>query len=151
MLAALVCCSAFDIAVHEAPCVLFVSDCEWLCPRAGCDYEWSPGNLRAIPPTFADKELTKLFIEQVDRINRFDYAVTGPWAQPDVVQLDTGGTLSKILKPFSGGGDAATPGVLDAADGGRHLVAELGAELGPAGLAHAAAPMHPAHPLVGKG
>ena len=61
---------AFDIAVHEAPCVLFISDCEWLCPRAGCDYEWSPGNLRAVPPTFADKELSKLFIEQVDRINK---------------------------------------------------------------------------------
>ncbi len=36
---------AFDCAIHEAPCVLFISDCEWLCPRAGCDYEWSPGNL----------------------------------------------------------------------------------------------------------
>ena len=61
---------AFDCAVHEAPCVLFVSDCEWLCPRAGCDYEWSPGNRRAVPPTFASKELAKLFIEQVDRINQ---------------------------------------------------------------------------------
>lgn len=61
---------AFDCAVHEAPCVLFVSDCEWLCPRAGCNYEWSPGNLRAIPPTFADKELNRLFIEQIDRINQ---------------------------------------------------------------------------------
>ena len=63
---------AFDIAIHEAPCVLFISDCEWLAPRAGCDYEWSPGNLRAIPPTFADKELTKLFVEQIDRINQVE-------------------------------------------------------------------------------
>jgi transitional endoplasmic reticulum ATPase len=61
---------AFDCAVHEAPCVLFISDCEWLCPRAGCDYEWSPGNRRAVPPTFADKALSTLFIEQVDRINQ---------------------------------------------------------------------------------
>ncbi len=61
---------AFDCAVHEAPCVLFISDCEWLCPRAGCDYEWSRGNRRAVPPTFADKELSRLFIEQVDRINQ---------------------------------------------------------------------------------
>jgi len=61
---------AFDTALHEAPCVLFVSDCEWLCPRAGCDYEWSPGNLRAVPPTFADAELSRLFIEQIDRINQ---------------------------------------------------------------------------------
>lgn len=35
----------------------------------------------------------------------------------------------------------ATPGILDEADGGRWMVAELGAELGPAGLADAAAPM----------
>lgn len=63
---------AFDIAIHEAPCVLFISDCEWLCPRAGCDYEWSPGNLRAVPPTFADRDLSKLFIEQVDRINQVE-------------------------------------------------------------------------------
>ncbi|ORJ54251.1 AAA family ATPase [Geothermobacter hydrogeniphilus] len=60
---------AFDTAIHEAPCILFISDCEWLAPRAGCDYDWSPGNRRAIPPTFADKDLTRLFIEQVDRIN----------------------------------------------------------------------------------
>ncbi len=61
---------AFDLAIHEAPCVLFISDCEWLAPRAGCDYEWGPGNLRGIPPTFADKALTRLFIEQIDRINQ---------------------------------------------------------------------------------
>ncbi|BCR05945.1 hypothetical protein DESUT3_30140 [Desulfuromonas versatilis] len=61
---------AFDCAIHEAPCVLFISDCEWLAPRAGCDYEWGSGNFRAIPPTFADKDLTRLFIEQVDRINQ---------------------------------------------------------------------------------
>jgi len=35
----------------------------------------------------------------------------------------------------------ATEGILDDADGGRHLVAELGAELGPTGLAEMAAPM----------
>lgn len=63
---------AFDAAIEEAPCVLFISDCEWLAPRAGCNYEWSPGNLRAVPPTFADKELTRLFIEQVDRINQVE-------------------------------------------------------------------------------
>ena len=42
------------------------------------------------------------------------------------------------LVPFDAYG---TPGILDDADGGRHLVAELGAELGPAGLAEMAAPM----------
>ncbi|NIQ97619.1 MAG: ATP-binding protein [Desulfuromonadales bacterium] len=77
---------AFDCAVHEAPCVLFISDCEWLAPRAGCDYEWSPGNLRAVPPTFADKELTQLFIEQVDRINAVDnVALVGSCYRIDTV------------------------------------------------------------------
>lgn len=59
---------AFHDAVHEAPCVLFVSDCEWLAPRTGCSYEWGPGNFRGIPPTFATPELSRLFIEEVDRI-----------------------------------------------------------------------------------
>lgn len=39
-----------------------------------------------------------------------------------------------------------TPGILDDADGGRHLVAELGAELGAAGLAEMAAPMLAPYP-----
>ncbi|MBE0616988.1 MAG: AAA family ATPase [Proteobacteria bacterium] len=59
---------AFHDAGHEAPCVLFVSDCEWLAPRAGCSYEWGPGNLRGIPPTFADPDLTRVFVEEVDRV-----------------------------------------------------------------------------------
>ncbi len=59
---------AFHDAIHEAPCVLFISDTEWLCPRAGCSYEWGPGNLRGIPPTFADKELSELFIREIDAI-----------------------------------------------------------------------------------
>ena len=45
--------------------------------------------------------------KEVDSINRFDYSLTGPWASPEVTQLDSGGTLSKLLKPFSGGGDSA--------------------------------------------
>lgn len=38
------------------------------------------------------------------------------------------------------------PGLLDDADGGRHMVAELGAELGAAGLAEVAAPMLAPYP-----
>jgi len=60
--------AAFHDARHEAPCVLFISDTEWLCPRAGCSYQWAEGNFRGIPPTFADRELSELFIRQVDRI-----------------------------------------------------------------------------------
>ncbi len=66
---------AFDDAIHEAPCVFYISDTEWLCPRAGCDYEWEKGNLRGIPPTFADEKLSRLFIEQIDRINAEDNVV----------------------------------------------------------------------------
>jgi len=40
----------------------------------------------------------------------------------------------------------AEPGILDLADGGRWMVAELGAELGPAGLAAEALPMLAPHP-----
>ncbi len=59
---------AFHDAEHEAPCVLFISDIDWLAPRAGADYQWGPGNLRGKPPTFADRELTETLIHQIDRI-----------------------------------------------------------------------------------
>lgn len=42
------------------------------------------------------------------------------------------------LVPFAA---YATPGILDDADGGRHLIAELGADLGPAATAEMAVPM----------
>lgn len=59
---------AFAEAVAKAPTVLFISDVEWLAPRAGADYEWEKGNLRGIPPTFADKALTTVFIEEIDKL-----------------------------------------------------------------------------------
>jgi len=77
---------AFDDAIHEAPCVFFISDTEWLCPRAGCDYEWEKGNLRGIPPTFADANLSRLFIEQIDRINQHkDVVLMGSCYRIDTV------------------------------------------------------------------
>ena len=59
---------AFAEAVKQAPTVLFISDVEWLAPRSGADYEWEKGNLRGIPPTFADKGLTTTFIKEVDKL-----------------------------------------------------------------------------------
>lgn len=47
------------------------------------------------------------------------------------------------LVPFEA---LATPNILDDADGGRHLVAELGTELGPEGMAEVAAPMLAPYP-----
>lgn len=63
---------AFQVARHESPAVLFVSDVEWLCPRTGADYSWSRGNFRGIPPTFADPDLTEKFISLVDEICAVD-------------------------------------------------------------------------------
>lgn len=42
----------------------------------------------------------------------------------------------------------STPGILDDADGGRHMVAELGVELGPTGMAEVAAPMLVPYPCT---
>ncbi len=77
---------AFEDAAHEAPCVLFVSDCEWLAPRPGCSYEWAPGNLRGMPPTLADPELTRRFLEEVDWIQQVDgVALVGSCYRIDTV------------------------------------------------------------------
>ena len=77
---------AFHDAEHEAPCVLYISDTEWLAPRAGSDYQWGPGNYRGMPPTFADKELTEVFIREMDRIQtRDDIMLVGSAYRVDVV------------------------------------------------------------------
>lgn len=57
---------AFEMAVREAPSVFFISDIDWLCPRAGASYEWAPGNFRGKPPTFADAALTERFLSLLD-------------------------------------------------------------------------------------
>lgn len=78
--------NAFHEAIHEAPCVLFISDTEWLCPRAGADYEWEPGNFRGIPPTFADKELSEVFIQEIDALHGVrDVALVGSCYRVDTV------------------------------------------------------------------
>ena len=57
---------AFEIAVREAPSVFFISDIDWLCPRAGASYEWAPGNFRGKTPTFADIGFTESFLSLLD-------------------------------------------------------------------------------------
>lgn len=77
---------AFHDAGHEAPCVLYISDTEWLAPRAGADYQWGPGNLRGRPPTFADRDLTETFIKLIDGIDgRRDIALVGSAYRVDTV------------------------------------------------------------------
>jgi transitional endoplasmic reticulum ATPase len=77
---------AFEDARHEAPCVLYISDTEWIAPRAGSDYEWGPGNFRGKPPTFADRELTEVFINLIDSIeDRRDIALMGSAYRVDTV------------------------------------------------------------------
>jgi len=59
---------AFEAARREAPAVLFVSDIDWLCPRAGASYAWSDGNVRGKPPTFADRAFTERFLALLDSL-----------------------------------------------------------------------------------
>jgi transitional endoplasmic reticulum ATPase len=77
---------AFDLAAQEAPLVLYLSDLDWLAPRAGASYEWGPGNQRGRPPTFADKSLTAALIAVLDRLqtNR-DVLLIGGCYRIDVV------------------------------------------------------------------
>ena len=57
---------AFEMAVREAPSVFFISDIDWLCPRAGASYEWGAGNFRGKTPTFADIAFTERFLSLLD-------------------------------------------------------------------------------------
>jgi hypothetical protein len=57
------------------------------------------GPVAGVAVLMAQQVLTK----QVDRITRFEYAVNGPWADPSIVPLETGGTLSKIYQQMKRG------------------------------------------------
>ena len=46
---------------------------------------------------------------EVDNINRFEYRLSGPWGAPEIVQLETGGTLSRLIRPLT----AARPDAVD--------------------------------------
>ncbi len=59
---------AFEVAVREAPAVLFLSDIDWLCPRAGASYAWEDGSLRGKPPTFADAAFTASLLGLLDTL-----------------------------------------------------------------------------------
>ena len=66
---------AFETALREAPSVFFISDIDWLAPRAGASYEWrngavtgDAGNVRGKPPTFADLSFTESFLGMLDAL-----------------------------------------------------------------------------------
>lgn len=62
---------AFAVAVREAPAVFFISDIDWLCPRAGASYSWTSGangNLRGKPPAFADAAFLGRFLALLDSL-----------------------------------------------------------------------------------
>jgi uncharacterized protein (TIGR02099 family) len=43
----------------------------------------------------------EVLADEVDNINRFEYHLGGPWSAPEIVQLDSGGALSKLMWPLS--------------------------------------------------
>ncbi|RMG32800.1 MAG: TIGR02099 family protein [Gammaproteobacteria bacterium] len=44
----------------------------------------------------------RLLSEEVDRINRFEYSVTGSWDAPKITPLNSGGPLSRIVNTLGG-------------------------------------------------
>jgi ATP-dependent 26S proteasome regulatory subunit len=77
---------AFSLALREAPCLLYVTDVDWLAPRAGADYRWADGSERGKPPTFADPALTRTFVECLDRVQENpEVALLGSAYRIDVV------------------------------------------------------------------
>jgi uncharacterized protein (TIGR02099 family) len=60
----------------------------------------------------------EVLAKEVDNLNRFEYSLSGPWAEPEVVQLETGGALSKLIRPLTAAGpeqkaDNVTDTVID--------------------------------------
>ena len=91
--------------------------------------------------SFADDIATLAERLGLSQIRPFAWSAGAPFAlavaarHPDLVPRVA---VAAGLVPFLA---YSEPGILDAADGGRHMVAELGFEVGPAGFAEMAAPM----------
>lgn len=91
--------------------------------------------------SFADDVIALADELEVDTWHAFGWSAGGPFAL--AVAACHPERVSRVavvagLVPFEA---YSCPGILDDADAGRHMIAELGAELGPAGLAEMAAPM----------
>ena len=96
--------------------------------------------------SFADDAVALADHLGIDRWRPLGWSAGGPFAL--AVAARHPGRVARVavvagLVPFEA---YATPGILGYADGGRWMVAELGEELGPAGLAEAAAPMLAPYP-----
>ncbi len=66
---------AFKKSIEFAPSVLFITDNDWLVPRAGANYEWEKGSVRGKPPTFADTSLTEIYIKEIDELQLMEKRV----------------------------------------------------------------------------
>lgn len=111
-------------------------------PGAGLSSPHPTGTLGS----FADDAIALADHLHVDRWHPFAWSAGAPYAlaigarHPSRVARVA---VAAGLVPFVA---YATPGILDDADGGRWMVAELGEELGAAGLAEMAAPMLAPYP-----
>lgn len=59
--------NAFAEAKTKLPCVLYISDVEWICPSSEADYQWEKGNFRGKPPVLAKRDMADLFLEELDK------------------------------------------------------------------------------------
>lgn len=101
----------------------------------------STGHRTGTVGSFADDAIALADHLDIDRWHLFAWSAGSIYAL--AVAARHPGRVDRVavaagLVPFEA---YATAGILDEADGGRWMVAELGAELGAAGLAEAAAPM----------
>lgn len=111
-------------------------------PGAGLSTPHPTGTLGS----FADDAVALADALQIDTWRTFGWSAGAPYAlavaarHPDRVAR---AAVAAGLVPFEA---YATPGILDDADGGRHLVADLGAELGATAMAELAAPLLAPYP-----
>ena len=111
-------------------------------PGAGLSSPHATGTVGS----FADDSVALANHLDVDRWRPFAWSAGAPYAL--AIAARHGDRADRVavaagLVPFSA---YTTPGILDAANGGRWMVAEMGEELGPSGLAEMAAPMLAPYP-----
>lgn len=77
---------AFKTARINPPCVLFISDTEWIAPQPDADYSWNEGFSRGKPTSLADRAMTTIFLEELDNISGMrDISLVGSCYRIDTV------------------------------------------------------------------
>ncbi|MFQ6051138.1 MAG: ATP-binding protein [Candidatus Hydrothermarchaeota archaeon] len=79
---------AFKLARENKPCIMHISDLDWIVPRRNCSYDWGNRDERGKPDKIASKEVSEIVFKGIDSLKEDSYIlVVGSGYRLDVVDM----------------------------------------------------------------